>query len=67
MRSIALGLAALAALWAHTASAIVHVGDVAPPFTKNELISTPTPHAGGTLSLSDYAGKVLVLHLMGFN
>lgn len=68
MRSITLALAlSLVALRSLTASAAVHVGDVAPPFTKNELVSTPFPQAGPARSLSDYAGRVLVIHLLGYN
>jgi hypothetical protein len=48
------------------ARAAVHVGDVAPPFSKNELVSTPFPQAGPLRSLSDYAGRVLVIHLLGW-
>jgi hypothetical protein len=45
------------------AHAVVHAGDVAPAFTKDEL-DAPPPAAR---SLSDYAGKVVVLFLMGYN
>ncbi|MGH7726892.1 MAG: hypothetical protein ACREOU_15825 [Candidatus Eiseniibacteriota bacterium] len=61
-------LAALAALslpglLSTPAHAVVHAGDVAPAFTKDEL-DAPPPAAR---SLSDYAGKVVVLFLMGYN
>ena len=58
---------ALVVLIACPALAAVHVGDVAPPFTKNELQSTPFPQPGPVRSLSDYAGRVLVIHLLGYN
>jgi hypothetical protein len=47
------------------AAAVVHVGDPAPAFTKNELVSVPFPQPGPARSLSDYAGRVLVIHLLG--
>ena len=56
----------LVALVATPALAAVHVGDVAPAFTKNELQSTPFPQPGPVRSLSDYAGRVLVIHLLGY-
>jgi hypothetical protein len=49
------------------AAAVVHVGDPAPAFTKNELVSVPFPQPGPARSLSDYAGRVLVIHLLGYN
>ena len=49
------------------ASAVVHVGDPAPAFTKNPLVSVPFPQPGAPISLSDYAGRVLVIHLLGYN
>ena len=55
----ALGLLALAP----GALAVVHPGDVAPNFTKNEL-DAPAPAAR---SLSQYAGKVVVLFLLGYS
>ena len=69
MRSISRLVAALALVTftPHTARGAVHVGDVAPPFSKNELVSTPFPQAGPLRSLSDYAGRVLVIHLLGYN
>jgi hypothetical protein len=41
------------------ASATVVPGDVGPAFTKNAL-------GGGSVSLSDYSGKVVVLFLLGY-
>ncbi len=45
------------------ARAVVHAGDVAPAFTK-DVLDAPPPAAR---SLSDYAGKVIVLFLLGYN
>ena len=45
--------------------AVVSVGDPAPNFTKNQL--APGPSVGAPLSLSNYAGKVVVLALAGYN
>ena len=57
----------LVALTSFPTLADVHVGDVAPSFMKNELVSTPFPQAGPARSLSDYAGRVLVIHLLGYS
>ena len=38
----------------------ITLGSVAPNFTKTQL-------AGGSVSLSDYAGKVVLLFLLGYN
>lgn len=46
-------------LAASTASAQIPLGATAPNFTKSKL-------GGGTVSLSDYAGKVRVLFLLGW-
>jgi hypothetical protein len=43
------------------AHAVVHAGNVAPYFSKEILDSFPTANA----SLTDYAGKVLILFLLG--
>lgn len=51
--------------WTAAARAVVHAGDVAPNFTKNQL--APGPTTGSPVSLSDYAGKVVVLALAGYN
>jgi hypothetical protein len=48
-------------------SAALSPGDPAPPFTKNELISTPFPQTGPPRTLADYAGRVLILHLLGYS
>jgi len=45
------------------ARAGVVYGDVAPNWTKNEL-DAPAPAAR---SLTDYAGKVVILFLLGYN
>jgi hypothetical protein len=56
-------------LWAMTlhrpfdASAFVYPGDTAPDFTKTELDAPPPAER----SLSQYAGKVVVLFLLGYN
>lgn len=63
-RMFAILLFALAA-WSAPAQAVVHAGDVAPNFTKNRLAAGPA--VGAPLSLSDYAGKVVVLALAGHN
>ena len=49
------------------ARAVVTVGDPAPAFTKNQLILDPTPQTGPPVSLSDFAGRVLILHLIGYS
>jgi len=50
------------------ARAAVSPGDVAPNFTKNELAGVnPNWTTGPARSLSDYAGKVVVLFLLGYN
>ena len=54
--------AALAAVLAAPANAFVDPGQPAPAFTKNVLGGSPPQ-----LSLSDFAGKVVVLHIMGFD
>ena len=43
--------------------AIVNPGQVAPEFIKNVLNSTPW----ATASLSQFAGKVVVLHILGYD
>lgn len=40
--------------------AIVHPGDVGPNFTKSPL-------GGGSVSRSDYSGKVVILFLLGYS
>ena len=59
----ATALAVLLAVSAPAAEAIVHAGDTAPPFTKTELDAPPPADR----SLSDYAGQVVVLFLLGYN
>ena len=53
--------AALVAALAAPSAAFVDPGQPAPAFTKNVLGGTPP-----TLSLSDFAGKVVVIHVMGY-
>ncbi len=53
--------AALVAALAAPSAAFVDPGQVAPAFTKNVLGGVPP-----TLSLSDFAGKVVVIHVMGY-
>jgi len=57
--------AALATALATPGRAVVVEGSVAPNFTKNQL--APGPATGSPVSLSDYAGKVVVLALAGYN
>jgi len=47
------------------AHAWVHVGEAAPAFTKNTLAGGPPWSSGPAVSLSSFAGKVIVLFLMG--
>jgi hypothetical protein len=47
------------------ARAWVHEGEVAPAFTKNTLAGGPPWSSGPAVSLSTYAGKVIVLFLLG--
>lgn len=51
--------AVLAALLAAPAAAQIPLGAAAPNFTKTAL-------GGGSVSLSSYAGKVVVLFLLGY-
>lgn len=57
---------ALTAGVAAPARAIVQPGDVAPDFTKNELDS-PVFGQVTPRSLADYAGKVVVFFLLGYD
>jgi hypothetical protein len=43
----------------------VHEGQAAPAFTKNMLAGGPPWSVGPAVSLSDYAGKIVVLFLLG--
>ena len=66
-RSLVTAAAIVAALaLASPARAIVQPGDVAPNFTKNQL---DFPAAGQVTprSLADYAGKVIVFFLLGYD
>jgi hypothetical protein len=51
------------ALVASPASAVVNPGQAAPTFTKTVLGGSPWP----TATLSQFAGQVLVLHLIGYD
>ena len=69
MRPTVLPLAAalvLAAAVATPAVAIVNPGDAAPNFTKNQL-DHPAFGQVTSRSLSDYAGKVIVFFLLGYD
>ncbi len=46
------------------AGAPIQPGDTAPNFTKNQL--APGPSVGTPVSLSDHAGKVVVLFILGY-
>lgn len=48
-----------------TAGALVQVGDPAPNLRKAQL--APGPAVGAQVSLADYAGKVVVLAIVGYN
>jgi hypothetical protein len=58
---VALGLFASAG----PARAWVHEGQAAPAFTKSTLAGGPPWTTGPSVSLSTYAGKVVVLFLLG--
>jgi hypothetical protein len=47
-----------------SAGAYVHEGQPAPPFTKNTLAGPPYA-VGPAVSLADYAGKIVVIFLLG--
>ena len=49
-------------MFSGSSGAIVNPGEPAPPFTKNVLGGVPP-----TISLSDYAGKVVVLAIIGWS
>ena len=51
---------ALLSLWAVTCAAQIPLGATGPNFTK-------TPLGGGSVSLSQYSGKVVVLFLLGYS
>ncbi len=63
MRRVVVLVSLLLAGTAGAAVAIVHPGDTAPAFTKNEL-DAPPPAAR---TLSQYGGKVVVLFLLGYS
>jgi hypothetical protein len=50
---------------ARTAGAVVHAGDAAPNFRKAQLAAGPA--VGTQLALADYAGKVVVLAIIGYS
>ena len=60
MRRILVGAALASVLLASVASAAIQVGAYAPNFFKNRL-------GGGTLALTDYPNKVVVLFLLGWS
>lgn len=65
-QSLALPAVALAlGLCAAPAAAVVHPGDTAPDFTKDRL-DYPALGQVTPVSLSDYAGKVVVLFVLGY-
>lgn len=46
----------------------IQPGSVAPAFAKNQLAGAPGNWSkGGAVSLGDYAGKVVVLFLLGYD
>jgi hypothetical protein len=49
------------------ARAWVHEGQVAPEFTKSTLAGGPPWSSGPAVSLSSFAGKVIVLFLLGYS
>jgi hypothetical protein len=59
------GLAVLLLLGASPALGVVSEGQTAPNFTK-PLLGGPPWSEGPTQSLSDYAGKIVILHLLGW-
>ncbi len=61
--AIAVTLGLLVAFGA--AQAWVHEGEPAPAFTKSTLAGGPPWSSGPSVSLSTYAGKVIVLFLLG--
>ncbi len=64
----AFAMAAVLVALSPTARADIPVGAAAPDFTKSELAGGPgTWSKGGPVSLSDYAGKVVVLFLLGYS
>lgn len=60
--AVPLALAACVVVTATPARAVVDPGQPAPAFTKNVLGGVPAQ-----LSLSDLAGKVVVLHILGYS
>jgi len=50
------------------ARALIAVGSPAPDFTKNQVAGGPGSWSKGSpVSLGDYAGKVVVLFLLGYD
>ena len=63
-----LGAAVLLAALSPAAHALIAVGAPAPDFTKNQLAGGPGSWSrGGAVSLRNYAGKVVVLFLLGYD
>ena len=65
MRHSIVTVAALGLLSTSAAHAWVHEGGAAPAFTKNTLAGGPPWSVGPAVSLGDFAGKVVVLFLLG--
>ena len=66
-RTIAVAAAFGVLTWCGAARAWVHEGEAAPAFTKSLLAGGPPWSRGATVSLSDYAGKVVVIFLLGYS
>lgn len=66
-RTIAVAAALGVLLSSGAARAWVHEGEVAPVFTKRLLAGGPPWSYGSTVTLADYAGKVVVLFLLGYS
>ncbi len=65
LRSIFMAVLLGVLLAPNFARAWVHEGEPAPAFTKNMLAGGPPWSTGPTISLSDLAGKVVVIFLLG--
>ena len=59
MRRILISVVLASVLAASSAAAAIQLGATAPNFTKNKL-------GGGSFNLADYAGKVVVIFLLGW-
>lgn len=66
--ALALAAATLLAALSPAAHALIAPGSPAPDFTKNQLAGGPGSWSkGSAVSLGDYAGKVVVLFLLGYD